>query len=91
MGASKLASHGRRHIVCEQVVQEDGATPTDVAEPVCDSTEVYKTLRESVSVEQGQPLRATEPDQCVLKVKTLRQRDTDEFTHSLLDVNGEAR
>ena len=42
---------------------------TDVAEPVTDSTEVYKTAKESVSVEQGQLLRAAEPDQCVLKMK----------------------
>ena len=70
-------------------VQEGGGTPsTDVAEPVTDFTEVYKTLKESVSVEQGQLLRAAEPDRCVLKVKTQRQRDTVEFTHSLLGVNG---
>ena len=70
MDAGKLASHGRGKIVCEQVgfpsqnatVQEDGATSTDVAEPVADSTEVYKTTNESVSVEQGQLLRAAEPD-----------------------------
>ena len=72
-------------------MQEDGATsPTDVAKPVTDSTEVCKTLKESVSVEQGQLLRAAEPDQCVLKVKRQRQGDTVEFTHSLLGVNGEA-
>ena len=59
-------------------------------EPVADSTEVYRTLKESVSVEQGQLLRAAEPDQGVLKVKTQRQRDTVEFTHSLLGVDGEA-
>ena len=50
-------------------MQEDGATSsTDVAEPATDSTEVDKTSKESVSVEQGQLLRAAEPDQCVLKV-----------------------
>ena len=96
-----MTSHGRWQIVCEQVgwsfpftvttVQEDGATPsTDVAEPATDSTEVDKTSKESVSVEQGQLLRTAEPDQCVLKVKTQRQRDTVEFTHSLLGVNGKA-
>ena len=52
-------------------VQEDGATSsTDVAEPVTDSTEVPKTTKESVSVEQRQLLRTAEPDQCVLKVET---------------------
>ena len=55
-----------------------------MAEPVTDSTEVYKTAKEFVSVEQGQQLGAAEPDQCVLNVKTQRQRDTVEFTHSLL-------
>ena len=71
-------------------VQDDGATSsTDVAEPVTDYTEVYKTT-ESVSVEQGQLLQAAEPDQCVLKVKTQRQGDIVEFTHSLLGVNGKA-
>ena len=49
-------------------VQESGAaSPTDVAEPCTDSTEVDKTSKGSVSVEQGQLLRAAEPDQCVLK------------------------
>ena len=72
-------------------MQEGGSTTsTDVAEPVTDFTGVYKTLKESVSVEQVQQLRAAEPDQCVLKVKTQRQRDTVEFTHSLLGVIGEA-
>ena len=72
-------------------VQEGGTTSsTDVAEPATDSTEVDKTPKESVSVEQGQLLRAAEPDQCVLKVKTQRQRDAVEFTHTLLGVNGKA-
>ena len=72
-------------------VQEDGATSsTDVTEPVTDSTEVCKTAKESVSVEQEQLLRAAEPDQCILNVQTQRQRYTVQFTHSLLGVNGEA-
>ena len=67
-------------------VQEAGTTSsTDVAEPVTDSTEVDKTS-ESVSVEQGQLLRAAEPDQCALKMKTKRREDIVEFTHSLLCV-----
>ena len=58
---------------------------------VADSTEVYKTTKESASVEQGQLLRAAEPDQCFFfKVKTQRQSDTVEFTHSLLCVFGKA-
>ena len=98
MGASKLASHGRGQVVCEQVGSsfpfidhnKQASSSTDVAEPATDSTEVDKTSKESVSAEQGQLLRAAEPDQCVLKVKTQRQRDTVEFTHSLLGVNGKA-
>ena len=58
-----------------------------MAEPVVDSTETYKTAnegasKESVSVEQGQLLRAVELGKGVLKVKTLRHRITLEFTHS---------
>ena len=64
-------------------VQEDGvASSTDVAEPVTDSTEVYKTTKESVFVEQGQQLRAAEPDQCVLKVKTRRQIEILSSSHT---------
>ena len=71
-------------------MQEDGATSsTDVTEPVTDFTEVCKTAKESVSVEQEQLLRAAEPDQCVFNVKTQRQRYLVEFTHSLLGVTGE--
>ena len=65
-------------------VQEDGVTSsTDAAEPATDSTEIYKTANESVSVDQGQLLQAVEPDQGVLKVKTQRQIVILEFTHSL--------
>ena len=64
-------------------VHESGATsPKDVAEPVTDSTEVDKTSMDSVSVEQGQLLRAAEPDQFVLKVNTQRQRDTLSSSHT---------
>ena len=51
---------------------------------------VEKTSKETVSVEQGQLLRAAEQDQCVLKVKTQRQRNIVGFTRSLLGVNGRA-
>ena len=60
-----------------------------MAEQFPDATEDGKTSKESVSVEQGQLLRAAEPDQCVLKVKakpipetpTQRQRNIHELTH----------
>ena len=72
-------------------MQEGGSTSsTDVAEQLTDFTEVDKTLKESVPAEQGQLPRAAKPDQGVLRVKTQRQRDTVEFTHSLLGVYGEA-
>ena len=48
------------------------------------------SANEAMHVEQGQLVRAAESDQCVLKVKTQRQRDTVEFTHSLLGVNRKA-
>ena len=71
-------------------IQEGGAaSSTDVAEQFPDPAEVGKTSKESVSIEQGQPLRAAEPDQCALKVRakpipetpTQRQRDIHELTH----------
>ena len=65
-------------------VQEVEATSSDVAEPPTDSTEIYLTAKETVSVEQGQQLRGVEPDQEIMKVKTQRQRVILEFTHSLL-------
>ena len=34
-------------------VQEVGATSSDVAEPATDSTEIYMTAKETLSVEQG--------------------------------------
>ena len=72
-------------------IQEGGATSsTDVTEPVADSTEVNKTLKESDPAEEGQLLRAAEHDQGVLKVKTQRQGDTVEFTRPLLGECGEA-
>ena len=70
-------------------MQEGVATSsTDVAEQFSHPTEVSNTSKESVSVEQGQPLRAAEPNQCVSKVKakpiletpTQRQRDIFELT-----------
>ena len=51
-------------------MQGVGATSSDVAESATDTTEIYKTAKESVSVEPGPLLQAVEPDQCVKKVKT---------------------
>ena len=51
-------------------MQEGVATSsTDVVEQFSDPTEAIKTSKDFVPVEQGQPMRATEPDQCVSKVK----------------------
>ena len=65
------------------------ASSTDVAEQLQNTAVARKTSKESVSIEQGQPLRAAEPDQCALKVRakpipetpTRRQRDIHDFTH----------
>ena len=62
-------------------MQEVGAASSDVAEPATDSTEIYKTANESVSVEQGQLLLAVETDQGVLKVKT--QTESFSRVHTL--------
>ena len=73
-------------------MQEGGTTlSTGLAKQCPDAPEVGKMPKESVSVEQGQLLRAAEPDQCVLGVKTkpfpemltLRQRDVLELTRLL--------
>ena len=65
-------------------IQEGGAPSSmDVAEQFPDPAEAGETTEEPVSIEQGQPLRAAEPDQCALKVRaksipetpTQRQRD----------------
>ena len=72
--------------------QEDGTTSsTDVGKPFPDAAGVGKMPKESVFVEQGHPLRAAEPDQCVLEGKakpiletlTQRQRDVLEVTRLL--------
>ena len=52
------------------LVQEGGAASlTDVVEQFQNTAEAGKTSKEFVSIEQGQPLRAAEPDQCALKVR----------------------
>ena len=64
-------------------MQEGVATSsTDVEEQFSDPTEVSKTSKESLSVEQGQPLRAAEPDQCVSKVKAKPIPETPTQQHS---------
>ena len=82
----QVASHGRGHIVCEQIGWTFPATDHNSTRwwSHVDSTEVDKTSKESVPVEQEQPLRAAEPDQVVLRGKTQRQRGILEFTHLLL-------
>ena len=46
------------------------STMVEVAKQFPNTAEAAKTSKESVSIEQGQPLRAAEPDQCALKVRT---------------------
>ena len=60
-----------------------------VAELSPNSAEAARVSQEAVLIEQGQPLRAFEPDEWAVKVKakpiletlTQRQRDVDELTH----------
>ena len=53
-----------------RVVKRIGSTMVEVAEQFPNTAEAGNTLKESVSIEQGQPLQAAEPDQCALKVRT---------------------
>ena len=72
-------------------IHDIGATsPIDVTGPVPASTQVDKTLKESVPAEQGQLLRAAGADHGVLKVRTQRLRNTVELTRSPLGDCGEA-
>ena len=75
-------------------IQEGGAkSSTDVAEaePLPNAAEAGRISQEAVPIEQGQPMRAVEPDEWALKVKakpipetpTQRQRDIHELTHLL--------
>ena len=60
-----------------------------VAELLPNSAEAGRVSHEAVPIEQGQPLRATEPDEWAVKVRatpipekpTQRQRDNHELTH----------
>ena len=101
-GCRKIASYGQGQSVCEQdcwgfpciehniargwsyVINRSGRIGYRLHRGLQDNK------KGSVSVEQGQLLRAAEPDHCVLKVKTPRQSDTVEFTHSLLGLCGKA-
>ena len=51
-------------------VKRIGSTMVEVAKQFPNTAEAGKTSKESVSIEHGQPLRAAEPDQCALKVRT---------------------
>ena len=73
-------------------IQEGGAaTSSDVAvaEPLPNAAEAGRVSQEAVPIEQGQPLRAVEPDEWATKVRakpiretpTHRQRKNHEFTH----------
>ena len=58
-------------------IQEGGAaSSTDVAEPSPNTAEAGKTSKESVSIEQGQPLQAAEP----ARSHTTAERDSRAHT-----------
>ena len=65
--ANTLAGFSRVQMAPKQ--EGGAASSTDVAEQFPNTAEAGKTSKESESVEQGQPLRAAEPDQCALKVR----------------------
>ena len=77
--------------VTDRVNEGRTTSSTDVAKQFPDAAEVGKMPKESVSIEQGQILRAAEPDRYVLGVKTKpipemptqRQRDVLELTRLL--------
>ena len=73
-------------------IQEIGAASSSdvaVAEPLPNAAEAGRVSQEAVPIEQGQPLRAVEPDEWAMKVRvkpmpetpTQRQRDIHELTH----------
>ena len=74
-------------------IQEGGAASSSdvsVAEPLWNAAEAGRVSREAVPSEQGQSLRAVEPDEWAVKVRakpiletrTQRQRDIHELTHT---------
>ena len=69
-------------------VQEVGATSSDVAELAANSTEIYKTAKETVPVKQGHLIRAVERDQGVIESDNSATKSYSrvilESTHSLL-------
>ena len=73
-------------------IQEGGAASSSdvaVAEPLPNAAEAGRVSRETVPIEQGQPLRAVEPDERSMKVRAKPiqeipaqgQRDIHELTH----------
>ena len=61
------------HSVQMAPIQEGGAASSSdvaVAEPLPDAAEAGRTSKESVPIEQGQPLRAVEPDEWAMKVRS---------------------
>ena len=53
-------------------IQEGGAASSSdvaVAEPLPNAAEAGRVSREAVPIEQGQPLRAVEPDEWAMKVR----------------------
>ena len=58
-------------------IQEGGAASSSdvaVAEPLPNSGEAGRASQEAVPIEQGQPLRAVEPDEWAMKVKATTRR-----------------
>ena len=71
-------------------IEEGGAASSSdvaVAEPLPNTAEAGRVSQEAVPIEQGQPLRAVEPDEWAMKVRTKPiwkrlQNDNETFTSS---------
>ena len=53
-----------------------------VAKPLPNAAEAGRVSQEAVPIEQGQPLRAVEPDEWAMKVRKRLHNDNETFTSS---------
>ena len=90
-GVSQLSEPNGFFLTQIESMQEDRATPITDAAEFLDTTEADKMSKESVYIEQRQPLRSIEFDEWTLKERAKsihetsaqRQQDIHELTHLL--------
>ena len=90
-GVSQLSERNEIFLTQIESMQEDRATPITDAAEFLDTTEADEMSKESVYIEQRQPLRSIEFDEWTLKERaksihetsTQRQQDIHELTHLL--------